>query len=60
MDFKSFASSANKKILLKETVQGRSLMYTRNRRGPKMLPYMGYARPDREQVRGVTVDVNKV
>ena len=39
MDFKSFASSANKEILLKETVQGRLLMYIKNRRGPKMLPW---------------------
>ena len=27
------------KILLKGTEQGRSLMYTKNRRGPKMLPW---------------------
>ena len=39
MDFKSFASSASKKIMLKETMQRKSLMYTRNRRGPKMLPW---------------------
>ena len=39
MDFKRFASSANKKLLLKVTEQGRSLVYIRSNKGRKMLPW---------------------